>query len=52
LLSTRPPFVDQRGDAPVYSPNDLPVLRTLGMCMSLPEPEETADERALRRDVA
>jgi hypothetical protein len=46
-----PEFVDQVDEVPVSSPDDLPTLRTVGICLELPEPEPTANEAAVRRDV-
>jgi hypothetical protein len=47
-----PAFVDQVDDVPVTRPGDLSSLHTVGVCMALPEPEDTGDENAVRRDVA
>jgi hypothetical protein len=47
-----PAFVDQVDDVPVTGPDDLSSLRTVGICMALPEPEDTAHESTVRRDVA
>jgi hypothetical protein len=47
-----PAFVDQLDEVPVTGPDDLPLLRTVGVCMALPEPEDTGDENAVRRNVA
>jgi hypothetical protein len=47
-----PEFVDQVDEVPVYGPDDLPMLRTVGVCIALPEPERTTTEADVRRDVA
>ena len=39
-----PPVVDRVDDVPVTSPHDLPSLRTVGLGVTLPEPEDTDDE--------
>jgi hypothetical protein len=46
------PFVDQLDPVPVTAPEDLPEVRTVGVALSLPEPENAADEDAVQRDVA
>jgi hypothetical protein len=46
-----PAFVDQFDEVPVNSPDDLPVLRTVGVVLALPDPGN-ADEDAVRSDVA
>jgi hypothetical protein len=48
----RPSFVDQADEIPVTAPGDLPVLRTVGVVLELPDTDEGADEDAIRRDVA
>jgi hypothetical protein len=48
----RPAFVDQFDDVPVTSPEQLPVLRTVGVVMALPDVEAGVDEGAVRQDVA
>ena len=47
-----PSFVDQVDEVPVIAPGDEPALRTVGVYVELPEPEESSDEAAARRDVA
>jgi hypothetical protein len=47
-----PAFVDQVDDVPATGPDDLPSLRTVGVSMALPEPEDTCDENEVRRDMA
>jgi hypothetical protein len=47
-----PEFVDQVDEVPVYGPDDLPTLRTVGVCIALPEPEPSTPEADVRRDVA
>jgi hypothetical protein len=47
----RPAFVDQLDEVPVTSQDDLPVLRTVGVVLALPEPEDGVDEYAVRQDV-
>lgn len=47
-----PSFVDQVDEVPVIAPGDEPALRTVGVYVELPEPEESSDEAAVRRDVA
>jgi len=48
----RPSFVDQLDEVPATAPGDLPVLRTVGVVVALPDTDEGADEDAVRRDVA
>ena len=48
----RPAFVDQLDGLPVTAREDLPAIRTVGVMMTLPEPEQTGDDGAVRRDVA
>ena len=47
----QPEFVDQVDEMPVTDPDDLPVVRTVGVVMPLPEPDDPEDEPAVRRDV-
>jgi hypothetical protein len=50
---THPPaYVDQVDEVPVTTPDDLPILRTVGVLIPLPDAEDGADEAAVRRDVA
>jgi hypothetical protein len=50
--TSSPAFVDQVDEVPVTGPNDLSSLRTVGVSIALPEPEDTGDENAVRRDFA
>jgi hypothetical protein len=47
----RPSFVDQVDEVRVTQPGDLPVLRTVGVVVALPDTDEGADEDAVRHDV-
>jgi len=47
-----PEFVDQVDEVPVFGPDDLPTLRTVGVCVALPEAEQTAAEADVRHHVA
>jgi hypothetical protein len=46
-----PSFVDQVDEVPVTAPGDVPVLRTVGVVVALPDTDEGADENAVRHDV-
>jgi hypothetical protein len=48
----RPSFVDQLDEVEVTEPGDLPVLRTVGVVMPLPDTDHGADESAVRDDLA
>ncbi|MBE2321136.1 hypothetical protein DVA67_034705 [Solirubrobacter sp. CPCC 204708] len=45
-------FVDQLDELPATTPGGLPVLRTIGVAMELPDPGDDTDETAIRDDVA
>jgi hypothetical protein len=47
-----PEFVDQMDEVPMYGPDDPPTLRTVGVCITLPEPQRTTTEPDVRREVA
>jgi hypothetical protein len=47
----QPEFLDQVDAIPVYGPEELPALRTVGVLLALPEPESDVDEQAVREDV-
>ena len=46
-----PQFVDRLDEVPAINPGDLPVLRTVGFQLALPEPDDRDTEDAVRRDV-
>jgi hypothetical protein len=45
-------FVDQVDELREATSDDLSALRTVGVCVTLPEPADLPDEEAVRRDVA
>jgi hypothetical protein len=45
-------FVDQVEEVSASTPDDFSALRTVGVCMNLPDPDGPIDEAAVRRDVA
>ena len=46
-----PAFVEQLDEIAVTAAGDLPVVRTVGVVVALPDPAEDVDEEAVRADV-
>ena len=47
-----PEFVDQVEQVPATGPDDMPELRTVGVALTLPDPDDEIDELAAQKDVA